>query len=166
MIGTGSVVLRRPRQIVAVMTFFVPYDCVIVTGALAAAITRAGAWLALLLPYATVCVVITVRMARVAVIAGPDGLTLRQTWRTLRFAWADVDHVAPATADPLRYVRVTLRDGRRIRCSALCTGRMEDPATLDPHAARLNALIRIHRPTPKDLLRSRPRPDSPSSARA
>jgi hypothetical protein len=74
-----------------------------------------------------------VRMARSGIVVDQNGLMVRDTVRTRRIEWGQVQYISPATDDPaFRAVGVVTQDGR-VRCYALSALRFER----DPSGARL-----------------------------
>jgi hypothetical protein len=136
----ATVTIRRPLRAGTGAVLFGVLD-LFLAGAVVVAHGLLGKlfWGALLI----LAVVTTIRMARSAVVVTPDGLTLRDTLRTHRLSWSQVQYISPASDDPaFRAIGVVTRDGRQLRCAALMALRFERSS--DPRLQKLYERLNGH----------------------
>ncbi|HKE64054.1 MAG TPA: PH domain-containing protein [Micromonosporaceae bacterium] len=84
----------------------------------------------ILIVLAGLAVVAAVRMARSGVYVTEDGITVRDTLRTRQLGWRQIQEISAASDDQrFRTLGIVTTDGRRVRCYALSTAFLEDPAS-------------------------------------
>ncbi len=139
--AAGVVVYRRAYPVVfnALLFAFV----ILVSIGVAVVEGSVGGWAVMVA--AIVVAVLSARAAvrafRIAVIIDADGLTVRNVQRTHRVAWDTIVRIVPPSADDYRCLRIDLRRGRSVRCTALSASTFQRAGHLDRQAAELTALV-------------------------
>ena len=129
----------RRRWLIAYSTvLFGVFEAVSIMGVISTA--QAGLWPGVVIFSVLMLGMTTtiVAFARVAVVATPSDLIVRDYIRTTKVAWADIDRICLSGEDSEREVTVVLRDGGRLRPVAFeGTRGSRPPKSADAFAQRL-----------------------------